>query len=140
MCRHQHSKHKDRRSKYKQYPTHPHANKNNRISIQEDNLREKTHTFAYVNKNWQKGHENKKNKKTHTHIYIYIYTFSASLVLILIPILTSPKPKTLIFYYFMYSIFNKFPNTRNHIKTTHTTHSRCVNTGQCRESSRNRNR
>jgi hypothetical protein len=46
--------------------TIPHANKNSSIRVQEENLREKTHTLAYINKNWQKRHANKKEKKTYT--------------------------------------------------------------------------
>jgi hypothetical protein len=100
---------------------------------------EKTNTLAYVNKNWEKGHANNKKKTTHTHTYIYeyVYTFSTNLILILIQTLTSPKQKL---WCFIYSIFNAFRNARHHIKTIHTTHSQCVNTGQCRESSRKVNR
>jgi hypothetical protein len=40
----------------------PHTNKNNGVKVQEKTHGGK-HTLAYINKNWQKGHSNKKKKQ-----------------------------------------------------------------------------
>jgi hypothetical protein len=62
---HQHSKHKDRPREYRQYPTHRHANKNNGIRVQKENLREKHthwHTSTRIGK---RGTPTKRRKKTY---------------------------------------------------------------------------
>jgi hypothetical protein len=70
-----------------------------------------------------------KRRKRHT-------TFSTKHNLILSPVLTYTNS---VIQHFTYPMSNTFHDKRA-IKTIHTTHSQCVNTGQCGESSRKRNR